>query len=191
MLTVISETSWTVLEDQIRHVPLLQKRDSTMVYPYLDAQISLREIVYTAVRPTSLYVLRSHLQFQKELCVSLAPDFDPLALHGSITLQADNETSVGLIPPIVEENEQDGLYLLDGLHRTYYGRVTGRTSFTAIHISGFRSDCPAAAVPNEWSDIIPYDTVPTNPALKRRYRPEPLTLRRDFSALNGSMPRQA
>jgi hypothetical protein len=113
MLTVISETSWTVLEDQIRHVPLLQKRDSTMVYPYLDAQISLREIVYTAVRPTSLYVLRSHLQFQKELCVSLAPDFDPLALHGSITLQADQllrkmnkmvyTSSMGYIEPIMVE----------------------------------------------------------------------------------------
>jgi len=191
MMRVITETPWKILEDAIRHVPLLQPRDGQLVFPYLHADIALKVINYADVQPTSLYALRDHVSFQTKLSETLAPDYDPLALKGALTLLNDDGQEVGLIPPIVEETPEDGKYILDGLHRTLVGRLAGRTHFTAIHITNFRSDCPAAVLPNDWEKVKLYDKVPEDPALKRRYRKNQLRLRRNFSALNGSRPRQA
>lgn len=190
MIRVKAETPWAELEYQIRHVPLLLPHDGVTIFPYLNAQINLKEIQYAEVRPTSLYALRENLTLQKRLADELTPDHDPLGLKGGITLLTDTGTEIGLIPPIVEETAAQGQYILDGLHRTMFGRLAGRSIFTAIHISDFRDDCPAAALPNEWDDIVIYDKTPTDPLLKRRYRTNPLAFRRDFSALNGSQPRQ-
>lgn len=190
MIRVVGEVPWEVLEDQIRHVPLLQPREDQIIFPYLHAQITLKEISYDDVRPTSLYALRGNLSLQQKLAQELAPSHDPLALKGALRLLSDQGKEIGLIPPIVEETEENGKYILDGLHRTLAGRQTGRTHFTAIYITDFRSDCPAAVLPNEWDDIKLYDEVPADPALKRRYRENQMSLRRDFSELNGSRPRQ-
>lgn len=106
-------------------------------------------------------------------------------------VQDDQSPAVGLIPPLVEETEQDGLYILDGTHRTYLGWLAGKTTFRAIRIKNIRPDCPAAALPTNWEDIVENETVPQDEALKRRYRiPNHLSLRRDFSMINGSKPRQ-
>lgn len=191
MIQVVQEIPWSTLEDQIRHVPLLQPRDGKLVFPYLHAHIALEEINYDDVRPTSLYALRDHLSFQIKLAEDLIPKHDPLALKGALTLMNEEGEKIGIIPPIVEETPEDGKYILDGLHRTLVGRQTGRTHFTAIHITNFRSDCPAAVLPNDWAEVKLYDHVPGDPALKRRYREDPSNLRRNFSALNGSRPRQA
>jgi hypothetical protein len=190
MIHVAAETPWHILEEQIRQVPLLEARDGALIYPYENAAITLAEIDYEAVRPTSLYVLKDNLAIQKQLTNELAPRYDPLQLLGSITLRLDDGSEIGLIPPIVEETDSDGPYILDGTHRTLVGRMAGRTAFIAIHITKFRDDCPAAVLPNAWGEIKTYDRVPSDPALKRRYRENPLSLRRNFSALNGSRPRQ-
>lgn len=189
MITVESKTSWADLENLIRHTPLLHEREGVKVYPYMDAQITLELIQYDDVRPTSLYALSDNIAVQQRLTHDLLPNYDPLNLEGGLRLINDDGNEVGLIPPIVEETTEAGMYLLDGLHRAYLGRLAGRTAFVAIHIVGFRDDCPAAALPNEWEEVIVYDSVPSNPSLKRRYRDDPLSLRRDFSPLNGSQPR--
>jgi hypothetical protein len=190
MFTVESEIAWTDLEQQIRKTPNLQPRDGQLVYPYAEATISLVELAYSEVRPTSLYVVASNLETQRQLTSDLEQaGYDPLSLAGGLLIAGETDT-VGLIPPIVEETPEDGMYILDGMHRTYLGRQAGRTVFTAIHIANVRADCPAAVLPNEWSEIIEYDKVPKDPSKKRRYRgSDPLSLRRDFSAINGSKPR--
>jgi hypothetical protein len=189
MIKVTAETPWAELAEQIRHVPLLQPRDGVTIFPYLDAEITLREVAYDEVRPTSLYVLSGNLAIQKQLVEALAPEHDPLNLKGGLTLVTEDNETIGLIPPIVEETAAQGQYILDGMHRATVGRMAGRTTFVAIHISGFRDDCPAAVLPNDWAEVIEYDETPSDPSLKRRYRDNPLSLRRDYSALNGSRPR--
>ncbi len=146
MIHVTGETNWETLVDQVRHVSLLQPRDGELIYPYQNADISLQEISYTDVRPTSLYALRGNLAFQQALSEALAPDHDPLLLNGALQLANDEGSPMGLLPPIVEYTDERGKYILDGLHRTFMGYRAGRTAFNAIYIRNFRDDCPASAL---------------------------------------------
>jgi hypothetical protein len=190
MFTVVSQTSWADLKELIRRTPLLHERGGQIIYPYKDAEISLKAVLYKEVRPTSLYVIRGNLKLLTQLMHDIGPEYDPLQLSGSLLVQDAAGNQVGLIPPIVEQTAEAGQYIVDGMHRAYLGREQGRTSFIAIHISHIRPDCPCAALPNNWEDMISYDDVPQDPQLKRRYRPKPLSLRRDFSSLNGSITRE-
>ena len=190
MFSVVGETPWEELQEQIRQVPLLLPRGGELVYPYENARINLYEIPYAAVRPTSLYVVSRNLQLQRELAADLeSQGVDPLALEGMVHIKQDDQPPVGLMPPIVEHTPAEGMYVLDGLHRSYIGKQAGRLMFRGIHISGIRHDCPAAVYPNEWSDVIEYTDVPTDPMLKRHYRDHQEQSRRNFAALNGSRPR--
>ena len=190
MFTVTQEIAWSELEARIRQVPLLEPRDGERVYPYATATITLQEVRYDQVQPTSLYALRSHLAFQTQFAADLAATgHDPLGLTGGLKIAAADGTETTLIPPIVEVTPEDGAYILDGLHRTYVGLKAGKAVFTAIHITDIDHRYPAAAFPNMWSEVVEYDDVPTDPLQKRHYRPNPLTLRRDFSSINGSRPR--
>lgn len=191
MLKVVSEVPMETLEEQIRNVTLLHQRDGEVVYPYADADIDLANVDYHRVRPTTLYVLRSHLEFQGRLSRDLQKQgYHPLNLPGGLVLEDDEaETgeAMGLIPPLVEETVTDGMHLVDGAHRTYLGKQIGRTFFKALHVRGVREDCPVYAHPNDWDEIVQYDEVPSDPALKKRYRIENYaSLYRDFSGLNGS-----
>ncbi|HSX37068.1 MAG TPA: hypothetical protein VLG13_03050 [Patescibacteria group bacterium] len=191
MFTVTHEQPWDELETRIRAVSLLQPRNGETIYPYKNAQISLEDISYSDIRPTSLYVVRINLLLQGRLAEDLAVQgYDPLALGGLLTVHEAGKEPVGLLPPIAEETDEDGKYLLDGLHRAYLGWQANRATFKVIHIRGITPDYPAAARPNDWTEVIEYDSVPDDPHLKRRYRmANYLSLRRDFSALNGSEPR--
>ncbi|HSX36890.1 MAG TPA: hypothetical protein VLG13_02100 [Patescibacteria group bacterium] len=191
MFTVTHEQPWDELETRIRAVPLLQPRNGETIYPYKNAQISLEDISYSDIRPTSLYAVRSNLLLQGRLAEDLAMQgYDPLALSGLLTVHEAGKEPVSLMPPIAEETDEDGKYLLDGLHRAYLGWQASRATFKAIHIRGIPPDYPAAARPNDWTEVIEYDSVPSDAYLKRRYRiANYLSLRRDFSALNGSQPR--
>ena len=192
MVTIESETSWEQIEAGIRQVPLLNRRD---VFPYADATITLKEIPYSEVRTTSLYVANNLLAVQEAIAKDIAEECHrPLDMEGGLILGSviDGEQKLtGFIPPIVEETDEEGMYVLDGSHRTNLGRWAGRMAFRAIHISGIREDCPAYAYPNEWNEVVLYDEVPTEPSLRKAYRePELLYgLYRDFGALNGSQPR--
>lgn len=100
MFRVVAEIPWQTLEDRIRHTPLLMPRDGQQVFPYLDAEITLAEIAYDDVRPTSLYILHDNIALQTELADDLAPDHDPLALQGGLKLVGDDGREVGLVRQI-------------------------------------------------------------------------------------------
>ncbi len=184
--------AWDDLEQRLREIPLLEMRDGQAVYPYEDADISLEQVAYTDVSPTTLYVVRKNLAIQAALADELAAEgYDPLELTCGLILRNQAGEDAGLIPPIVEETEAEGKYLLDGAHRTSIGRWIGRTHFLAVHITGIRPDCPAYAYPNSWDDIRIMEEVPNDPAKKKQYRDENYrSLYRDMSLLNGGRLRE-
>lgn len=191
MIEVAGQVGWPQLEGQIRAVTMVQPgQNGTPVYPYEDATISLKEVRFDEVRPTTLYLLRPNLAFQGQLSADLqAQGHDPLELDGALLLDDGSGDQVGLIPPLVEETDEDGQCLVDGAHRSFFGLSALRPSFVAVHIRGVRPDCPVYADTNEWDEIVLYDEVPADPSLKKRYRPNAKGLYRDFSAINGSRMR--
>jgi hypothetical protein len=194
MVAVEREVAWTELERRLRETPLLRSgEEDEVVYPYEYADIRLARVAYADVAPTSLYVLRKNLAVQAAIACELSVEgFHALELEGGLVLRDDNGKEEGLIPPIVEESDADGKYVLDGAHRTSMGRWLGRTHFVAAHISGIRPDCPSYALPNDWDEIRIMEEVPKNPAEKKHYRGEDYkALYRDFSQLNGSRLREA
>lgn len=191
MFTIEGTIPWPNIELGVRETTLLHPRNGEVIYPYKDAEIQLTEIAYTDVALTSLYVLRENLATQTALAADIAIDgYNPLDLEGGLLLADDTGKRVWLVPPIVEATNDAGQYVLDGAHRTSIGRWQGRTHFMAIHISGIPPDYPAYALPNTWDELRIVETVPSNPAEKKRYRGSYKELYRDFSTLNGSRMRE-
>jgi len=193
MVTIENVLPWDDLEQRVRETPLLLHDDSKPVYPYEDATIRLEKIAYADASPTSLYVLRKLLAVQAAITTDLsAKGYHPLELEGGLLLKDEYGTETGLVPPIVEETDAEGKYILDGAHRTSIGRWLGRTHFVAIHVSGIRPDCPSYAFPNSWDEVKITEEVPKDPAQKKQYRGENYrSLYRDFSRLNGSRLRES
>jgi hypothetical protein len=186
MVEVVGRTGEQELIDEVREVTLLQ---SPEVRPYRAATIEIKEIALVDIKPTTLYVLRQNLVFQRELRDALETQgLDPLNLRGALTLRSTDGT-VGLIPPLIEVDPGHGPCLFDGAHRTYIGREAGRKVIRAIVIEGADESYPLYAYPNEWDEIKEYDTVPP---LKKRYREgDPAALYRNLALLNGSTMRTA
>lgn len=189
MTTIIEKVvPWEILEQCVRETTLLEPPDGRAIYPYEEATISLREVEYASVSPTSLYVLRRRLAALALITHDLSlAGYHPLELDCGLVIDHEGRRA-GLIPPIVEETATDGQYVLDGAHRTSMGRWCGRTHFLAIHIVGVRPDCPPYAFPNSWDDIRVEEQVPRDPARQRYYRRAHYrALFRDFGLLNKSL----
>ena len=135
-------------------------------------------------------MLRKNLELQRKLVADLAGHgHHPLELDNQLLLR-DGDYTIGLIPPIVEHDPVHGNCLIDGAHRTYVGRESGRQAMRAIYIQGANPNYPIYAYPNDWHEIREYEEVPKDPALKKRYRTQnPQVLYRNLSGLNGSVMR--
>lgn len=188
MIGVEARISGDELIANVRETTLL----GSDVRPYQDATIEIKEVSLDEFRPLQLYVLRNNIRVQDGLRRSLAHlGHDPLQLDGGLTIRNGDHT-VGLIPPIVEEDSEHGYCLVDGTHRTYLGRQLGLRSMTALCITDVPTEYPVYAFPNEWSEVVEYDAVPADKSLKKRYRPGNSDhLRRDLGFLNGSVRREA
>lgn len=138
-------------------------------------------------------MIRKNLAIQAAIASDLSVEgYHPLELEGGLLLKNETGEETGFVPPIVEETDEEGKYVLDGAHRTSIGRWLGRTHFVAVHVSGIRSDCPGYAFPNSWDEVKVMEEVPSNPAEKKHYRGDNYRgLYRDFSLLNGSKLREA
>jgi hypothetical protein len=193
VVTIEQAIPWGDLEDKVRQTTLLSPNKEQATYPYEHARITLDHIKYEEVAPTSLYVLRKNLAVQAMIATDIAAEgYHPLELEGGLVLQNEAGERSGFVPPIVEETDAEGKYVLDGAHRTSIGRWMGRTGFLAIHVTGIRPDCPGYAYPNDWDAVRIFEEVPSNPAEKKHYRGEAYRdLYRDFSELNGSRLREA
>jgi hypothetical protein len=136
-------------------------------------------------------VLRKNLIVQTALAQTLAMhDYDPLELLVGLDVRDTNTGCVTtLAPPIVEESELDGVYVLDGAHRTILGRYQGRAGFLAVVISGILEDCPSYAIPNDWDGadgIRVVESIPGRPEHKKHYRAAYEGLYRNLSDLGSS-----
>ena len=193
MVHIEGVLDWNTLEQRVRETTLLEQRNDESVYPYENANIQLKRINYRDVAPTSLYVLRKNLASQAEIALALHDEgYHPLELSAGLLIGGIDGSIQGLVPPIVEETEAEGQYVLDGAHRTYEGYLDNtRDSFMAIHISDIRADTPGYALPNRWDKIKELDAVPDDPAKKKHYREGYRGLYRNFGPLNGSRIREA
>jgi hypothetical protein len=211
MVTVESFTPWEQLEQDVRAVTLL---GDPSAQPYRTADISLQELQFDdcdvarddprKIFKTSLYVARPLLRRARLVAMDIKEqDYDMLALQGSLTLashdalgmlnpdgtpQQGEPISVKLTPPIVEKY-QGKTYALDGSHRLHNGWRGGRHSFLAIVIDNIPDEFPPYADVNDWNEVVEYDEVPTDPALRKRYVKDAKKWYRDFGPLNGSKPR--
>ena len=188
MAAVEKLISSSELIDTLHSTTLVE--DSTIL-PYEHSTITIKEMDVEEIAPTTLYVVKKGLQFQRSLRQTLqSVGHDPLWLEGGLRLEHKGQR-VGLIPPIVEDDPDHGPCLIDGAHRVYNGRKVGQATIRVIHILNVLPSTPIYAHPNTWDEIIEYDEIPSNPELKKRYRDNPRSLYRDFSSINGSVMREA
>lgn len=169
-----------------------QVRDTTMltdksVFPYKNADICVEDISIDEFLPTQLYVLKEHLEVQRQLRETfLYKGCDTLRLYGAVLLRSARGSTV-MMPPIVEDDCEFGPCLLDGTHRAYLARQLGFKSLGVIHVYGVSKDTPMIPLPNRWDEIIEYDEIPTDKSKKKRYRnlPDKYSYYRDFSEITG------
>jgi hypothetical protein len=188
MITVEKIIPPADLIEKVRGTSLLGDPDTK---PYEYADIAIEEMRISDLAPTTLYVIKRGLKFQHDLRQSLlAYGHDPLRLERGLQLR-EGDSSIGLVPPIVEEDAENGPYLIDGAHRTYVARKLGVEVISVLRIRDVLQSAPFYAFPNEWDEIIEYDETPADPVLKKHYRGDsPRSLYRDFSKLNGSTMRE-
>lgn len=178
------------LIERVRKTTMLNDKSA---YPYINADISIEDMPIDDFLPTQLYILKDHLEIQKELRQSLLEKgHDTLRLYGSILLK-NTGISIGMMPPIVEDDYEFGPCLLDGTHRAYLARQLGMKSLSVLRICGVSKDMPMIPLPNQWNEIVEYDVIPTDKSKKKRYRDlqNKYNYYRDFSEITsiGKDPR--
>lgn len=192
MVEITEIKSGQELVEAISDVPLLRKSaNGETIYPYKNARVRLEEMRLSDIRPVSLYVVKSGLLNQTRLRRELAfRGQDPFNLEASFRV-SNKQHAWDLMPPIVEDDPEDGPCLIDGTHRGYQARLLGRKTFKALHIQAADPRYPIYAYANEWHEVVAYDEAPKEPTKKKKYRvDDPYSLYRDFSQLATSQPRQ-
>ncbi len=210
-IKVVKEINFSELEEKIRKVPLLQKRnDSFEIYVYKEARISLRELDPEEVNPTTFYLLRSGLEFQRKLRKKLLEqdNIDTLHLTSAYELENEKKEIWTIMPPIIEvtqrvikyqSKEHELTYDLpvnikipiinDGAHRVFIAREEG-LSFKGIYISKILEEFPFYAHPNEWERVKIVETIPKTKEEKKFYsRENCYALYRNFDVLGCGKPR--
>ncbi|MEI6851152.1 MAG: hypothetical protein WCK26_04260, partial [Candidatus Saccharibacteria bacterium] len=144
------------LIEKVRQTTMLNNKS---IYPYKDARIEIEEMQVDDFLPTQLYVLKDHLEKQQELREQiLERGHDTLRLYGSILLK-NAGISIGMMPPIVEDDHEFGPCLLDGTHRAYLARQLGVKSLAVLRICGVPKEMPMIPLPNQWNEIIEYGII--------------------------------
>ncbi|MDR1314623.1 MAG: hypothetical protein LBQ12_13280 [Deltaproteobacteria bacterium] len=137
------------LLERIRRVGMLLDPERK---PYLEADIALRSMPYSEIRPAQRYVLSDGLLKARHLDWELKRlGFDMLALDGYLTLTVEGaDEAVDLLPPVVERlTEADGSrnnVLNDGMHRLYAGWLSWRTPKVLL-VRNVPADAPYYAYP--------------------------------------------
>jgi len=210
-ITIINNIPFEELEQKIRAVPLLQKReDGSSVKVYQSAEISFREVNPLEVNLTTFYLLEQNLQFQRELRDYLRKKngIDTLHLDQAYELKNEKGEIWTITPPIIEVTPRTVKFIPkpeeisypdqvtlqipvvnDGAHRVWMAKESNE-KFMAIYISGALAEYPFYAHPNEWSRVRIVETVPTKKEDKKMYsQPNCYGLYRDFGSLGCGSPR--
>ena len=197
---------------KVRGVPLLSPDENgNRIFPYENANIELRNVSPHEVNPTTFYLLKENLKFQRELRDYLIMGYgtDSLKLnHGLELANVEKGEEWTLIPPIIEVTPRTVRYIPidgeleyqetariqipiinDGAHRCWISLVDN-TNFNSIYISGASERFPFYAHPNEWDRIKIVDKTPSTKREKKFYsREKCYFLYRDFGVLGCGAPR--
>jgi len=149
------------LIDNLYQASTLADKD---VRPYAGSDISIEGVRIDAFRPTQRYVIGSGVRKQQELRELVLP-YGEDTLHmvtGGIDI-VDEEHGEGgvMLPPIIEEDDHEGLLLVDGMHRTTLARRMGIKIIRAVVIRGVDSDFAVTKrrLPNEWNEVTTFPTL--------------------------------
>ena len=197
------------LKALVRTVPLMGlDKDGNKIFPYKNAKIELRTVDPNELNPSTFYLLKGNVDFQREMRASLLAKegVDSLKLDGGLEILNGNE-NWRLIPPIVELTEEKVFFandrgdvtypaftivkiptIVDGANRCALARGIGST-INVLYISGVSYDHPFYALPNEWEKVQIHEEVPLMGLKKYYRRKDSYVLYRDFSVLGCGGPR--
>ncbi len=155
-MEIVTPLSHALVEEHIRNAPLLQHPEAK---PYSESEIHIAQLAIKDIRPCAFYVLKDRLGMLEGLnqfLVSGGFDMHGLGLEENICgLQIlDGPHFYTLIPPIVEYHR--GVYMLiDGRHRIYGARKSGKEKVSCLVISTKKNFYPLPFLPNpnSWDDI--------------------------------------
>lgn len=193
---VVEVTPWNELEGMLREVPLLGQPETR---PYAEAEMSIERFRLSELLPTTKHVLEGLVAVQGLLRASLLPQgYDQLDLRaGRLVLEGKN-TTVRIMPPIVERYEPEGMnkYILDGSHRAQLTRQIGLEQgvedpeLTVIYVRNGIA-YPPYALTNAWEEVQVVPERSADKSLWKNYRdfPNRYNLYRDYDSIIDSKPR--
>lgn len=211
-IDILKEIEFSELVQKIRDVPLMRKtEDDPIIKVYENAHINIRKNLSPhELNPTTLYLLRKNLEFQRNLRNYMLEEYkiDTLNLDRALEIRNEKGEERCLAPPMIEvtpryvkfqKQENEIAYdhvaklqiqtVMDGAHRVYLAKELG-INFTGIWIHGADERFPVYAHPNEWSQIKIFDKDPKTKEEKKYYsREDCYSLYRNFEDLGTGKPR--
>lgn len=130
--------------------------------PYQGASISYQNIKLTEIKPTQYYQVEENVRQVEEIrnfVLSYGQDILNLS-DGGVELVVNSQAEI-MLPPIVENDPQEGLIILDGTHRSFLARRLGMTAMQFILIDGVREEFALnkRRLSNEWHEIQSFETM--------------------------------
>lgn len=171
---------------ELKAAPLEAAGDQHIPY-FQNAVLRLVDMHPHEFNPSSLYVLRKNLEFQRALRRHLIDRYqiDTLQLSSVLYLRTDNGL-IGMAPPYVEISEElvDVVpksgdrpappgqrlrvpLLIDGFHRAWIAREEN-TLLRCVLVHDTDTTYLNYAYPNSWSDVAVCETVPEQKKYYRR-----------------------
>ena len=132
--------------------------------PYAGSDISIEEVNINAFQPTQRYVINSGVRKQEDLrklILSYSEDTLHMKTGGISIVDEENGEGGVMLPPIIEEDDHEGLLLVDGMHRTTLARRMGVETIRAVVIRGVDSNFAVTKrqLPNIWSEVVTFPTL--------------------------------
>jgi thymidylate kinase/HD superfamily phosphodiesterase len=155
--------------------------------PYASARISLERLQISDLVPLSKYVLEEQLEIVEKIQRRLAAQgVDIFALASGI-VWPDGIDERAVACPVVEFWDREGLLLVDGIHRVWYARASGRKEILCAVVKDVV--VPLVPLPVTWREVKVYGRG-QHPAErdKRDYRfSDAQSLREAFPSLAGKV----
>ena len=155
--------------DLIERLRRCGTRGDTTLRPYESATIRLERMRIAEMVPLSKYVLQEQLNIVGDLHRRLGiVGVDIFDLASGI-MWPEGESERAIACPIIEYWGQEGLLLVDGIHRVWAARDLGRTELTCAIITDVV--VPLVPLPITWAEVKLY-SLGQRPAEhdKRAYR---------------------
>lgn len=126
-------------------------RGEPKLKPYASAQISLEPLRISDLVPLAKYGLAGQLGFVTRLYERLSSQGEDIFNLECGILWPDGQDERPITCPIVEQWDNEGLLLVDGLHRVLVARDFGRTELVCAVARGV--EVPLVPIPVTWNDV--------------------------------------